>query len=72
MKKHFTLFLVGCLLAVQNSLAQQMASLNGIITNLRDEPLEDVIVFIHGKDTLKVTDKKGFFSFQLPYQQHQY
>ncbi|MEM1323615.1 MAG: TonB-dependent receptor [Bacteroidota bacterium] len=69
MKQLLSLLLLGSLFSVQNGLAQKMATLSGVITSLNNEPLEDVIVYVQGKDELATTDKQGQFALQLPDQQ---
>jgi len=69
MKKQFLLLLLGSLLNIQYGWSQEKATLSGTITNLREEPIEDVIVYVLDKEELAITDSKGVFSLQLPNQQ---
>ncbi|MEM1122008.1 MAG: TonB-dependent receptor [Bacteroidota bacterium] len=66
MKKHYFLFLLLPLFNLQNVWAQQTANLNGQVTNLKNEPLEDLIVYVQEADALDYTNRQGQFSLQLP------
>lgn len=66
MKKWFVTLVLGCLLGINFGWAQQMATLSGIITDLDEKPLEDVVVYVDDENQLTVTESKGKFSFQLP------
>lgn len=44
----------------------QEAVLSGTVMNLKNEPIEDVFVYVEGIKGLQVTDQKGGFSFKLP------
>ncbi|MBX2876520.1 MAG: TonB-dependent receptor [Saprospiraceae bacterium] len=65
MKKLLLLPILSAVLCLPNSWCQEKATLSGIITNLSDAPLEDVVVYVTGEEELAITDKKGFFSLQL-------
>ncbi|MEM6698228.1 MAG: TonB-dependent receptor [Bacteroidota bacterium] len=45
--------------------AQQTATLSGTITNLKNNPLEDIIIYIDEGNELFTTNSKGFFSVEL-------
>lgn len=65
MKKLFLIFLLGYLFSIQNGWSQQKSTLSGVITTFEDEPLEDVMVSVSGKNQLTFTDSDGVFSFEL-------
>ncbi|MEL6718518.1 MAG: TonB-dependent receptor, partial [Bacteroidota bacterium] len=57
--------LLGCFLVVTKNWAQQTATLKGVITNLENTPLEDIIVYLSKIDQLETTNEKGEFSLRL-------
>ncbi|MEO1261221.1 MAG: TonB-dependent receptor [Bacteroidota bacterium] len=65
MNNHYLIILLLCLFSIQVGRTQQTATLSGQITNLSNEPLEDVIIYVGETDQLAVTNKKGRFSLQL-------
>ena len=50
-------------------LCAQDAALSGYLRNLKDEPIEDVFVYVKGEKGPQITDREGYFSFTLPVQQ---
>ena len=70
MRKKQCLVLFGCLWILSSAWSQQVAKLSGLITNLEDEPIEDVIVYVQEQDQLAITDQEGFFSIKLPSKQN--
>lgn len=66
MKKLFFILLIGCTFTIQDGWAQKMYTLKGVIKNLENEPLEDVLVYVKELDKLSTTNKKGIFSIKLP------
>ena len=70
MKKLIFTVCLGCLLSIQISWSQPTATLSGAITNLNEEPLEDVVVYVDDENQLTVTDQNGLFSFQLANKQN--
>ncbi|MEN0051160.1 MAG: TonB-dependent receptor plug domain-containing protein, partial [Bacteroidota bacterium] len=64
MKKQLLLLLLGCTMSVF-CWAQQTATLSGTITNLKNNPLEDIIIYIDEGNELFTTNSKGFFSVEL-------
>ncbi len=69
MKKRVFIFLLGCLLGLPYSWAQEQSTLSGHIINLKGEPVEDVLVFASKEGQLAVSDSQGIFSLDLPNQQ---
>ncbi|MEO1714054.1 MAG: carboxypeptidase-like regulatory domain-containing protein, partial [Bacteroidota bacterium] len=64
-KRPLYLLLISCLCTVLGW-TQDTATLRGIITNLENQPLEDIAVYVDYNALLELTDKKGGFSFSLP------
>lgn len=65
MKKLLVLHILSVVLCLPKSWCQEKATLDGMITNLNDEPIEDVVVYVTGEEELAITDHKGFFSLRL-------
>ncbi|MEM6318048.1 MAG: TonB-dependent receptor [Bacteroidota bacterium] len=65
MKKINLLLLVFFLLNIQKTWAQTIATISGQVTNLKNEPLEDLIVYVQEADALDYTNRQGEFSLQL-------
>ena len=66
MKKLLLLHILLYLANLSTAWSQEKATLSGVITDLSNAPIEDVIVYVTGEEELAVTDAKGFFSLQLP------
>ncbi|MEO0779317.1 MAG: TonB-dependent receptor, partial [Bacteroidota bacterium] len=68
MNRPLLIFLLAALLGPLLLRAQSppQAVLSGFITNLNDDPLEDVLVYIGPDRQLRITDRAGFFSISLP------
>lgn len=65
MNKLLSIFLFGFLFCVNHGWSQQKATLSGTITNLKNEPVEDVLIYVDNSSELELSNKKGFFSLQL-------
>ncbi|MEM8523117.1 MAG: TonB-dependent receptor [Bacteroidota bacterium] len=60
------LILIICLLCFfYENWAQQTATLSGTITNLDNQPLQDVIIYVSKEDQLVTSNSKGEFSLKL-------
>ncbi|NRB46650.1 MAG: TonB-dependent receptor [Saprospiraceae bacterium] len=65
MKKLLLLPILVAILCMPRSWSQEKSTLSGVISNLSNEPIEDVVVYITGQEEFAISNAKGFFSLQL-------
>ncbi|MEM9848133.1 MAG: TonB-dependent receptor [Bacteroidota bacterium] len=70
MRKYFLSTVIFLLLCVSQLWSQQTATLSGVVTNFKNETLEDIFIYVNGQDEFAITDRKGQFSLVLPDQQN--